>query len=63
MNTKTYKVIKGYSELSSEEERKEVRELIDRYEKTGYWSRDTLIKGLSESVGPLDRDTCPCCGK
>lgn len=62
MNKKTYKVIKGYSELSYSE-RKEVREFIEKFEKEDFDDRKPLIKGLSESVGPLDSDNCPCCGR
>lgn len=62
MNKKTYKVIKGYSELSYTE-RKEIREQIEKFEKEEFEKRDKLIKGLFESVGPLDQDSCPCCGK
>jgi hypothetical protein len=62
MNKKTYKVIKGYSELSYPE-RREVREFIEKFEKEEPGDRKPLIKGLYESVGPLDSDNCPCCGK
>lgn len=62
MNKKTYKVIKGYSELTYFE-RKEIREQIEKFEKEEFEKRDSLIKGLFESVGPLDQDSCPCCGK
>ena len=62
MNKKTFRVIKGYSELSYEE-RKEIRELIERYEKTKFEERKIVIKALNESVGPLDSDNCPCCGR
>lgn len=62
MNEKTYKVIKGYSELSYAE-RKEVREYIEKYEAKEFDDRKPLIKSLSESVGPIDQDSCPCCGR
>jgi len=62
MNKKTYKVIKGYSELEYSK-RKEVREWIEKYEKENIEDRKPLIKGIFESVGPLDSDNCPCCGK
>lgn len=62
MNKKTFKVLKGYSELSFEE-RKEIREQIEKYDSTAYEKRDTIIKALNESVGPLDTNSCPCCGK
>ena len=62
MNKQTFKVIKGYSELSYDE-RKKVRETIEKYEKEEISKRSILLKGLFESVGPLDQDTCPCCGR
>ena len=62
MNEKVYKVIKGYSNLSYTE-RKEVREFIEKYEKEEFKEREPLVKALSESVGPIHQDTCPCCGK
>lgn len=62
MNEKTYKVIKGYSELSSSE-RKEVRDFIEKYERKEFEDRNPLIKSLSESVGPIDQNSCPCCGR
>lgn len=62
MEKKTFKVIKGYSVLPYSE-RKEVRDFIDRFEKEEYDKREPIIKSLSESLGPLDTDTCPCCGK
>ncbi len=62
MNEKIFKVIKGYSELSYTE-RKEVRELIEKYEAKEFDDRKPLIKSLSESVGPIDQDSCPCCGR
>lgn len=62
MNKKTYKVIKGYSELSYSE-RKEIREQIEKFDEKEFDERNKLIKGLFESVGPLDQDSCPCCGK
>ncbi len=62
MEKSTIKVIKGYSELSYDE-RKEVREFIERYEREEYEKRKPIIKSLCESLGPLDTNTCPCCGK
>ena len=62
MEKKTIKVIRGYSELSYDE-RKEVREFIEKYEKEEFENRKPLIRSLSESLGPLDTDTCPCCGR
>lgn len=61
MNKKTYKVIKGYSELTFDE-RKVIREAIERYEKE-ISNRVSIIKSFSDSVGPLDNNSCPCCGK
>ena len=62
MNEKVFKVFKGYSELDYSE-RKEVRELIQKFDSTDFDKRGTLIKGLNESLGPLDNSNCPCCGK
>ena len=62
MNEKIFKVIKGYSELDYSE-RKEVRELIEKYEAKEFGDRKPLIKSLSESVGPIDQDSCTCCGR
>lgn len=62
MNKKTYKVIKGYSELDVDA-RKAVRKFIDEFEKEQFSQRPKLVKALSESVGPLGEDGCPCCGK
>ncbi|MBL1233356.1 MAG: hypothetical protein COA31_011610 [Flavobacteriales bacterium] len=62
MNKKTLKVLKGYSELDYNE-RVEIREQIKKYEETEFAKRDTIIKALNESVGPLDSNNCPCCGK
>ena len=62
MNQKTYKVIKGYSELEYSE-RKEVRDFIEKYEQKEYGDKKPLIKSLSESVGPIDQNSCPCCGR
>ena len=62
MNEKIYKVIKGYSELSYAE-RKEIRKLIEKYEAKEFKDRKPLIKSLSESVGPIDQDSCPCCNR
>lgn len=62
MNEKVFKVINGYSELNYAE-RKEVRDFIEKYEAKEFENRKPLIKSLSESVGPLDKDSCPCCGR
>jgi len=62
MNQKTFKVIKGYSELDYTE-RKEVREFIQKFEGASLEERKPIVRGLSESVGPLDQGHCPCCGK
>ncbi len=62
MNKKTFKVLKGYSELSFDE-KKEIREQIEKYDGTTFDKRDSIIKALNESVGPLDSNVCPCCGK
>lgn len=62
MEKKTIKVIKGYSELTSSE-RKEVRDFIENYEREDFDKRKLNIKSLSESLGPLDTSTCPCCGR
>jgi hypothetical protein len=62
MNEKIYKVVKGYSELEYSE-RKEVRDFIEQYERKGFEDRKPLIKSLSDSVGPIDQNSCPCCGR
>ena len=62
MNEKVFKVIRGYSELGYSE-RKEVRDFIKNYEEKEFEDRKPLIKSLSESVGPIDQDNCPCCGR
>jgi hypothetical protein len=62
MNEKSYKVVKGYSELDYSE-RKEVREFIEQYERKEFEDRKPLIRSLSESVGPIDQNCCPCCGR
>lgn len=63
MNKKTYKVVKGYSELSDSEKgevRKKIRQIDD---KTYNFEKQEIVKAMSESVGPLDSNNCPCCGK
>ncbi len=62
MEKKTIKVIKGYSELTYGE-RKEVRDFIEKYEENEFSQREPIIKSLTESLGPLDSDSCPCCGR
>ena len=62
MEKNTIKVIKGYSELSYEE-RKEVRSFIENYEQESFDRRKPIIKSLTESLGPLDTNSCPCCGR
>lgn len=62
MNRKIYKVIKGYSELSYDE-RTELKELIKQHDQTNQIERRKLLTNLSESAGPIDRDSCPCCGR
>jgi len=62
MEKKSIKVIKGYSELSYDE-RKEVREFIEKYDREEFEKRRTLIKSLTESLGPIDTSICPCCGR
>jgi hypothetical protein len=62
MEKNTIKVLKGYSELSYLE-RREVRDFIEKYDKEEFDKRKILIKSLTESLGPLDTNTCPCCGK
>lgn len=62
MEKKSIKVVKGYTELSYSE-RKEVRDFIEKYEREDYDKKGPLIKSLTESLGPLDNNTCPCCGR
>lgn len=62
MEKNTIKVIKGYSELTYVE-RYAVREFIENYEKEELDKRKPIIKSLCESLGPLDTNICPCCGK
>lgn len=62
MKKETVKVIKGYSELTYDE-RREVREFIEKYERKDYDDRKPEIRSLCESVGPLDSGACPCCGR
>lgn len=62
MEKNTIKVIRGYSELSYDE-RKAVREFIEKYEREDYDKKKPIIKSLCESLGPLDTNTCPCCGR
>ena len=63
MNKKTYKVVKGYSELN-ESEKREVREAIKKIDDKAYdFQKEDIVKAMSESVGPLDSNSCPCCGK
>ncbi len=61
MEKDIYKVLRGYSDLSLSE-RKKLRELIEKFEKGDYIN----LKEIREkrfSLGPLDTDSCPCCGK
>jgi len=62
MDEKVYRVIKGYSELSSEQ-RKEVREQIEKFEREEFGKRKFLIESLQKSLGPVSQDVCPCCGR
>lgn len=62
MDKKTFKVIKGYSELGYSE-RKEVREFIEKFEKEEFGSRKPLVENLRKSLGPTSDNNCPCCGK
>jgi len=63
MSKKTYKVVKGYYELTSSEKR-EVRDAIKKIDDKEYdFQKQDIVKAMSESVGPLDSNNCPCCGK
>lgn len=62
MEKKTFKVIKGYSELTYTE-RKEIRDFIEKFEREEYESRRPLIENLSRSLGPTNDNNCPCCGR
>ena len=62
MDKKLIKVIKGYSELDYSE-REKIKEIIRQFDNSGLSQRETFIKGLSASLGPLDSSSCPCCGK
>ena len=62
MDEKVYRVIKGYSELSYEQ-RREVREQIEKFEREEFGKRKLLIESLQKSLGPINQDICPCCGR
>jgi len=62
MDKKTFKVIKGYSELGYSEQ-KEVREFIEKFEREELQKRKLLVENLSKSLGPTSDNICPCCGK
>lgn len=62
MEKTTLRVIKGYSKLS-DQERKEFREFIAKWEYESTKQKEVLIESLSAKLGPLSDKICPCCGR
>lgn len=61
MNSKVEKVKAGYSSLEYDE-RKEIREFIEEFEKKEYKEKRWINEDLKKSLGPISSAGCPCCG-
>ncbi len=62
MNKKVTSIKIAYSDLGSDE-RKEIRDFIEEFEKKEYSDRRILNESLRKSLGPINSATCPVCGK
>ena len=62
MNEKLISVKIGYSDLDWDE-RKEIRDFIEEFERKEYSDKRELNEGLRKSLGPINSATCPVCGK
>jgi len=62
MNAKIYRVLKGYKELTISD-RSELKALIQRIDVAPTQGEQAVLESVVASAGPVDRDTCPCCGK
>lgn len=63
MNEKSYKVLKGFIELSDSEKSTFIEE-INKYQNAGYIERQRLYESvkLKSSLGPKN-SICTCCGR
>ncbi len=52
----------SYAELDYSE-RNEMREFIDKFEKSTISERITLNESFRKSLGPINSSSCPMCGK
>lgn len=62
MKEKITKIKIAYSQLDWEE-RKEIRDFIEDFEKKEYSEKIDLNESLKRSLGPINSDVCPFCGK
>lgn len=62
MNKKLISVKIAYSDLDLNE-RKEIRDFIEEFEKKEYSDKRSLNESLRKSLGPINSATCPVCGK
>ncbi|WP_433780483.1 hypothetical protein [Flavobacterium anhuiense] len=62
MDEKVKRLLKVYTELDYNQ-RKEVREYIENYEKKDLSEKRNISESLNKSLGPLMTNVCAYCGK
>ncbi len=62
MDEKVKRLLKVYSEFDYNQ-RKQVRDFIENYEKKDLQEKRSANESLNKSLGPLMTNTCAYCGK
>jgi len=62
MNERIKKVLGGYANLTTNERAEFKKAMID-FDGKGYLEQKGLSETFNKSLGPLDSNPCPCCGR